>query len=147
MNDLISFLIKAKKNCYASGMIPVSSTRKSSKDLHYSDGNFRYLDSFFGQEHFIGQEIVWQGDRPSWGMNYYGCLLEDAIPEDFPEFLGKALSHIDEQNPYRGINGFSEGDFNYYCTWTGSFEQVRGEEYVIFDDARIYELYFHGGTL
>ncbi|WP_319560645.1 DUF5680 domain-containing protein [Marispirochaeta sp.] len=147
METIIPFLIKAKENCYAAGMIPVSSTRKNSKDLHYSEGDLRYLDSFFGAERFLGQEVVWKKNREVWGMNYYGCLLEDAIPEDFPDFLRKALSRIDKQNPYRGMSGYKEGDFIYQCSWTGAFEQFRGEEYVTFGGSRIYEMYFHGGIL
>ena len=148
MKAVIPFLIKAKKNCYASGMLPISSTRKGSKDLHFAQGDFNYLDSYFGTEQMIGQEIVWQKAHPVWGLNYYGGLLEDAaIPEDFPEFLRHALSQVDEQNPYRGKNGFKEGDFAYSCSWTGSFEQFRGEEYITFNGERIYELFFHGGLL
>ena len=147
METILPFLVKAKKNCWAAGVIPVSSTRKNSKDLHFAEGEFKYLDSYFGSERFLGQEVVWMGKQEIWGMNYYGGLLEDAIPEGFPEFLQKALSQVEEQNPYRGRDGYKDGDFSYHCSWTGSFEQFRGEEYVTFDGSRIYELFFHGGTL
>lgn len=147
MDELLSFLVKAKKNSYAAGVIPVSSTRKNSKDLHFIEGEYRYLDSYFGSERFLGQEVVWKNKLEVWGMNYYGFLLEDAIPEELPEFLKRALSQIDKQNPYRGKDGFKEGDFSYHCAWTGSFDQFRGEEYITFAGTRIYELYFHGGLL
>ena len=91
METVIPFLIKAKRNCYAAGMIPVSSTRKNSKDLHYSEGDLRYLDSYFGAERFLGQEVVWKKNREVWGMNYYGLPARRRHP--------RGLSGVSEAGP------------------------------------------------
>ena len=77
IEQLQSFLVRAKRSTYASGIAPSGESRPGSFDLAYEEGEFRYLDSYFGGIDFIGEEAVWWKGTPVWGMNYYGWMLTE----------------------------------------------------------------------
>jgi hypothetical protein len=143
--DFVPFLIKAKQATYASGRAPDASSRPNSHDLHFDEGDYRYIDTYLGGFHFIGEEAVWQKGIPVWGMNYYGKMLVDAIPDGFGEFLKAALLHVPSDIPYRGPEEYNEGDFSYRCRVNGKLERFIGEEEISFKGKPIYWLAFHGG--
>lgn len=85
MNEdgLRQFLVSAKVNTYAGDGTLSAPSRPNSKDLHYKEGDLLYIDSYFGSADFIGEEVVFENERPIWGMNYYGKMLAPDIPEGF----------------------------------------------------------------
>ena len=143
----ISFLIRAKHDTYASGRNPDASSRPSSHDLDYSEGNLKYIDTYLGGFHFIGEEAVWEGATPIWGMNYYGKMLAVDFPQGFSEFLKSALMRVPREAPYRGPASYSEGNFTFTCTWQGELKCFQGEEEIFFSGERVYWLAFHGGEV
>lgn len=146
--DFIPFLLRAKKSTYAAGEGgKVASSRQASHDLAYREGEWAYLDTYLGGFAFIGEEAVWRQGKPVWGMNYYGTMTVETIPEGFSEFLKLSLRHIPPEAPYRGPAVFQEGKFTYTCQWTGALEGFRGEEAISLDGQLIYRLYFHGGII
>ena len=148
MDTLLDFLVEAKRQTYASGRNPEEGSRTDELTFTYEDGgNYTYHDGYIGAEKFIGQEVILVQTKTIWGMNYYGAMLVDAIPEEFSSFLKTALSLISKDNPFRGPTTLVRGDFSYHSSWIGNLEQFRGEEYITFDNTRIYELFFHGGTI
>lgn len=146
-NALIEFLVEAKRSTYAGHGILTKPSRNNSKDLPYERGAFKYLDSYIGDLHFIGEEVVWYEDKPVWGMNYYGTLLSDNIPKEFGEFLKAALRLVSEDAPYRGPHNYREGELEFICTWQGTLEFFNGEEEIRYQGQTIYRLAFHGGKL
>lgn len=145
--ELISFLIRAKQATYASGRAPDASSRPNSHDLHYSEGEYTYIDTYLGGFHFAGEEAVWQKEKPIWGMNYYGKMLVDSIPAGFGEFLKDALMHVPADCPYRGPVEYNDGDYTYHCKVDGEMERFIGEEEIIFLGKPVYWLAFHGGEI
>jgi hypothetical protein len=146
-NELVTFLIKAKQQTYASGRSPDNSSRPNSHDLHYAEGDFAYIDTYLGGFHFIGEEAVWHKGKPVWGMNYYGKMLVEVIPTGFSEFLKAALLRVPAEAPFRGPAEFNQDAFSYYCHFFGDLERYVGEEEIRLDDQVIYWLAFHGGEL
>jgi hypothetical protein len=147
-NDFIQFLLRAKRATYASGdQGQVFSSRTASHDLAYREGELAYLDTYLGGFAFIGEEAVWQGEKPLWGMNYYGTMTVAEIPSGFSDFLKLALRNAPEEAPYRGPANLIEGSFGYLCQWEGSMEMFRGQEQITLDGQEIYRLYFHGGKI
>jgi len=65
----------------------VSSSRKYSKDLAFEENDYHYLDSYFGEKDFSGEEIVYFKELPIWSMNYYGKMIKENIPESFTKTL------------------------------------------------------------
>ena len=148
MNDqLVQFLIKAKQNTYASGKSPDHSSRPNSHDLHYTEGDYTYIDTYLGGFHFIGEEAVWKDGKPVWGMNYYGKMLVEVIPAGFSEFLKAALMRVPKETPFRGPADYREGIFTYRCRVDGRLERYVGEEEILLDGQPIYWLAFHGGEI
>jgi Domain of unknown function (DUF5680) len=145
--QFIPFLIRAKQHTYASGQVPVASSRPNSHDLEYAEEKYRYIDTYLGGFHFIGEEAVWKKGAPIWGMNYYGKMLVEEIQAGFGEFLKATLMHVQKEAPYRGPENYQEKEFTYHCTWQGTVKQFEGWEEISFHDVLIYRLLFHGGEI
>jgi hypothetical protein len=143
----IPFLIRAKRNTYASGIAPSYSSRPCSHDLQYAESPFLYIDTYLGGIHFIGEEAVWENGVNIWGMNYYGKMLTDRIPEGFSPFLKTSMRQVSPDAPYRGPAQFGQGDFIYHCSWSGSLIQFEGEELIHWKEKPIYHLVYHGGEI
>jgi hypothetical protein len=142
-----SLLIRAKQNTYASGNPATASSRPQSHDLDYSEGRYHYIDTYLGGFHFIGEEAVWENDIPVWGMNYYGKMLVEEIPQRFGEFLKAALLRVPKQAPYRGPADYQDNVFSYHCSWEGELMHFQGWEEIAYQNAPIYRLVFHGGEI
>lgn len=144
---LKEFLVKAKKNTYAGdGSLSVSS-RLSSKDLHYAEGDLHYIDTYLGSADFIGEEAVFENQVPVWGMNYYGKMLVPDIPEGFSHCLKSALKVVPLEYPFRGPAVFEHKEFTYKCFWQGNLSNFTGNEEIYFNVTGIYKLSFHGGMI
>ena len=66
--ELERFIVEAKAQTYVAGGEHVASSRQGSHDLKYQNGEWAYLDSYFGGTDFVGQETVWFGSEPVWSM-------------------------------------------------------------------------------
>jgi hypothetical protein len=77
--ELHSFIIRAKAATYVGGGAKIQSCRPTSHDLRFVDGDWSYLDSYFGGTDFIGEETVWYTGNSIWAMNYYGYILPSAL--------------------------------------------------------------------
>ncbi len=147
IEQLKSFLVRAKRATYASGIAASASSRPQSFDLPYEEGEFRYLDSYLGGIDFVGEEAVWWKGTAVWGMNYYGWMLRDEIPVEFGHFLKAALSQIPFESPFRGPEVYQEGDLRYVCHWSGDLMRFNGEEVIEYQGQAMYKLLFHGGRV
>ncbi len=146
-SEFIKFLVEAKQKTYAGEGRHAPSSRPASVDLPYQQGDYDYLDSYLGGFRFAGEEAVWHKGQPVWGMNYYGWMLVETIPEGFGEFLKQALLKVTPEAPYRGPAVFKAGNFEYHCQWDGQPEQFEGRERILLAGKPVYELVFHGGTI
>jgi hypothetical protein len=145
--ELVDFLVEAKLNTYASQKGKVDSSRKGSHDLAYRKDGYHYIDSYFGEKDFSGEEIVYLGDTPIWSMNYYGKMLRDNVPEGFIETLREALLKIRKEEPYRGCRYYARDRYEYFCTTEGAIGFFHGCETVEYEKKEVYRLYFHGGQV
>jgi len=147
--ELIKFLIKAKKATYAG---TEGDSKKiltdGSKEFSFSNGVYSYRDRYFGSDAFAGEEIVFSNDRAIWSLNYYGRILDKTISEkEIYSFLKLALSEVSETSPFRGPKEFQGSDYRYACEFTGDFDYFSGIESIYIKNHKIYELFFHGGII
>ena len=150
MNDLskfTKFLVKAKQNTYYSKSKKEYPSRPTSNDYAFKMYDYYYLDSYLGNQSFIGEEIIWENEKVFWGMNYNGQLLVDEHPHGFSNFLKEALKNVNEDSPFRGPKEFKQDDFTYECSWDGDINFFSGTETVKYNDKKIFKLNFHGGLL
>lgn len=144
-NEVIEFLINAKKNTYAANkVIEQICTRPKSHDLKYEAGRYKYIDTYLGGERFIGEEAVFVDNEPIWAMNYNGIEINQKFSISF---LKKALLTVNTELPYRGQRKFQDGDYVYICEVYGEFEYFSGKEIMYFQDEKVYECSFSGGIV
>ncbi len=145
IDQIVAFLLVAKKNTYAAADNKVNSCRMNSHDFRYEDKNgYTYLDSYLGGECFSGEEAVWLHDNPVWSMNYAGRVTGDNFDGDF---LKEVLKEVPADAPFRGPKIYTKGDYRYHCKVDGEFVWFRGYEEIFYMDDKIYECYFHGGAI
>ncbi len=141
---VITFLCKAKRECYAGEENMVASTRPQSYDYRYSEGDYTYLDSYFGGEKFAGEEVLYVRNLPVYAMNYCGHVLGDNFSVDF---LKEALLLVPEEYPFRGPLVYNNGDYSYHCFIHGDMDWFQGYEEIFLLQKKIYECHFHGGMI
>ncbi len=141
------FLITAKANSYASGL---EGTKLSGdgKELSFEEAGFSYTDRYFGENPFIGEEIIWKNGRVVWGMNFYGDVSSQAAPVgDVYIFLQKALRAANDDQPFRGPEHFSSQDLEYHNEVQGTIGAFSGVERIFYQDEEVYRLAYHGGVV
>ena len=145
INKIIEFFLVAKKNTYAAANNKVDSCRMNSHDYRYQNKNgFTYLDSYLGGEYFVGEEVVWLHDIPVWSMNYVGRVIGENFSGDF---LKEVLMQVPANLPFCGPEIYTKGNYHYHCKVDSEFVWFQGYEVIFYMDEKIYECYFHGGTI
>ncbi len=145
INSIVAFILLAKKNTYAAADNKTTSSRLNSHDYCFENKDgYTYYDSYLGGECFAGEEAVWLHEDPVWSMNYAGRVIGENFSGDF---LKEALRVVPKEQPFRGPEIYSKGDYHYHCKVDGEFIWFRGYEEIFYTDEKIYECYFHGGVI
>ncbi|MDR2977046.1 MAG: DUF5680 domain-containing protein [Streptococcaceae bacterium] len=144
MDKYIDFLLKAKKNTYANNSGQILSSRPSSYDQWYEEGDLTYIDSYLGTHLFTGEEAIWEANNPVWAMNYTGRVLSDNFSS---KVFKRALMHPTAEYPYRGQPIYREEDYTYVMDVQGEFDWFAGKESMYYKEELVYELLFHGGKV
>ena len=99
VNELRSFLVEAKKSCYAGDGREATPQRPGFKELDFSRGDWNYRDSYVGFFCAPGQEIVRFHDVPIWAMSYDGGMTDELQGDvDLAKrFVEEELSHHAER--------------------------------------------------
>ena len=63
-DELNAVIVRAKAATYVGGGVKASASRPGSHDLGWTEGEWRYLDSYFGGTDFLGQEVLLRGAEP-----------------------------------------------------------------------------------
>lgn len=142
---LFEFIAEARRNTFASGSTPVSNPRLlSSIQLEFQKGDYFYRDIYFnGNKKFIGQEIVYQGSKPIWGMNYAGKQIEKLEIN----FLREALYRLADKCRFGKICEHEKREFRYQDNGQGNLENFLGQEQIFADGKNIYKLDYQGGLI
>ncbi|MCR4712958.1 MAG: DUF5680 domain-containing protein [Treponemataceae bacterium] len=144
LDELISFRLEANVNTYAAFMNETQSTRLDSHDFQYENEDYTYHDTYVGGEQFAGQEAIWKTGKAQYAMNYIGRVLEKEFNVNF---LKEALRAADRKMPYRGPEYYQSGEYTYKCAVNGDFLWFQGYEEIYWHDKKVYECFFHGGTI
>lgn len=142
--EIVRFLIRAKRSTYAGKGAETVATRPKSHDLVFSEEDMMYYDTYIGGAKFAGEEGLWISGIPYWSMNYAGRVIGEHFSGDF---LKAALWNVPEDKPFRGPEYYSDGDYSYKCTVNGGFEWFQGYETISYKEQIIYECHFHGGII
>ena len=149
-NELAQFLHEANKSTYANkDALKAAPARLRSEDYHFEKDGLIYHDTYFGGRDFIGEEIVYKDQKPVWGANYFGFVLDDELNErDIYAFLRKALmQEYEDVIPVRGPAKFSDGEWSYQFSPNGGLENFTGQEEILFNGKVVYRCFVHGGFI
>ena len=149
LDELNQFIVHAKAASYVGGGARSLPYRAGSHDLQLHEGGFSYLDSYFGEADFIGQEIVYFEGRPVWAMNYYGRILEPAriAAQDVGQVIQQSLSEMYRQGRFLGGFEYTVGDSTYRDSSEGDVASFTGVEEILRDGVVVYRLVYHGGLI
>jgi len=147
LQELARFIVKAKRNTYASEGRELRGSDES-KSLQYKEGDYVYRDRYFGSEKFGGEEVVWFKEKPVWVMNYYGGIEKQILDsERVFGFLRKALLRISPDKPFRGPHFYQEGDFEYADSSSGDITRFKGTEEITYQREPVHRLEYAGGLI
>lgn len=149
LEQLAEFLNKANKNTYAAGGVKSSPTRLGSEDFEYKEGSLTYHDTYFGSRNFIGEEVIYEDDKPIWGANYYGYIQDlNFNPKQVYSFLKEALmQEYDNIIPVRGPSSFKSSEFEYRNEVKGDLVNFEGKEQILYNGQMVYKAFYHGGFI
>ena len=149
LDQLTAFIVQAKAATYVGSGAHSAACRPASHDLQFRDGAFAYLDSYFGGADFIGEEVVYFADRPVWALNYYGRILKPALisPAETGQAIQTSLSLMYQQGRFLG--GFEHATpwGTYHDASQGDVTSFTGQEWIMREGVRVYELAYHGGLI
>lgn len=90
---------------YANKSAPkVAPSRLKWEDYHFEKDGLIYHDTYFGGRDFIGEEIVYENEKPVWGANYFGFVLAEKFNTKVywcnSTLAGKGSKKNPEYKPY-----------------------------------------------
>ena len=149
LQNLNAFIVRAKAATYVGDGQHAPSCRPESHDLKFADGDWSYLDSYFGGRDFIGQEVVYHTGSPVWAMNYYGRILrEDLItPAQTGQIIKVSLSSMYAEGRFLGGFEYRHEGFVYTDSSEGAVSCFHGRETIAREGVIAYELVYHGGLI
>lgn len=146
---LEKFIVRAKAATYVGSGVLSLAHRPGSHDLEFYDGEFSYLDSYFGSTDFIGEEVVYYQGQPVWAMNYYGRVLEPRriSSAEAGQMIKESLSHMYQEGRFLGGFEYNTRHGVYHDSNQGDVTSFTGREWITQDEVVVYELYYHGGLI
>jgi hypothetical protein len=149
IEQLSEFIVKAKAATYVGGGVKGPSCRPGSHDLQFQHGPFSYLDSYFGNADFAGQEVVYYEGVAVWAMNYYGRILEPTMIEaaEAGQIIQESLSQMYREGRFLGGFEHETQGGTYVDTSEGDVASFAGREWIQREGVRVYELVYHGGLV
>ena len=149
LHELNAFIVRAKAATYVGGGEHTNACRSGSHDLSFSEGEWNYLDSYFGGSDFIGEEVVYFDGKPIWAMNYYGRILRDDLltAARAGQMIKASLSQMYKEGRFLGGFEYTENDLTYVDSSEGSADCFHGREAICCGQETAYELIYHGGLI
>jgi Domain of unknown function (DUF5680) len=149
LNTLTGFIVRAKAATYVGDGEHTTPCRTGSHDLRFADGDWAYHDSYFGGTDFIGEEVVYVGEKPVWAMNYFGRILRDDLltAAQAGQMIKASLSRMYKEGRFLGGFEHAEHDLTYVDASEGSAESFHGHEIIRRGQEVVYELLYHGGLI
>jgi hypothetical protein len=149
VEGLEAFIVRAKAKTYVGDGASRASSRPGSHDIGQEEGDWSYLDSYFGGTDFLGQEAVWRESVPVWAMNYYGRILRadwiDAATAG--RIIKQALSALYREGRFLGGFMHVDGPHIYVDQSEGDALSFTGHEIIRIGDDVVYRLDYHGGLI
>jgi len=148
-DELTDAIVRAKAATYVGDGTKVSPSRQGALDIGWSEGPWRYRDSYFGGTDFLGQEVLWRDEVPVWAMNYYGYVQRPDLidAQRAGETIKAALSAMYRQGRFLGGFDWSGPHGSYRDQSEGNACHFKGREVILVDGVEAYALDYTGGLI
>ncbi|WP_435299129.1 DUF5680 domain-containing protein [Timonella sp. A28] len=149
IDELQTFIVTAKQRTYVGDALPQDPSAPGSHDIVFSQGDWSYLDRYFGGTNFLGQETVWFRDVPVWSMAYFGVITRPELIDGqrAGETIVAALSSMYDEGRFLGGFSFSGEHGTYVDASEGTVGRFTGREYIEVGGVQAYELSYFGGLV
>jgi Domain of unknown function (DUF5680) len=148
LDDLAAFLHEANLHTYASGKNKIESGQLGSVNFKYQKGPWSFRDSYYGDEKFLGQELISFHNCPVWGASYYGFVTTPSDKHEIYDFLKTALLKQSlSRMPVRGPERHRVEKWIYVNKASGTLASFMGEEYILHDKVHVYKGFYQGGLI
>lgn len=149
IDELERIIVAAKRACYVGDGEKSAASREGSHDLVWSEGPWRYRDSYFGGTDFLGQETVWLGAEPVWAMNYHGFILRPDLidAQRGGETIKAALTAMYAEGRFLGGFAWSGPHGDYVDSSEGGVALFSGDEAIYVAGTKAYGLRYSGGLI
>lgn len=139
IEELRGFLYRAQKHGYGGAEKPID-IADGGHTLSYKEGDWEYIDTWYGGEPFSGlTKITYQG-VVCWTMVYRGEVKAIVNKHSVYACLRPALEQCDPKSPWRGPEVFvAKNGLRYINQWKGNIDNFEGEEFIY--DRTIWSLY------
>ena len=152
IDELVEFIILAKKEAYAGDGKELDPQRPGFKELDFRQEDLYYRDSYSGFFFAQGQEVVYHKGKPIWAMAYSGGMRRE-YHGDIPfaktvfGFLKQALLKVEKSRPFRGPTRLEEGDLLYVDESDGDVKEFRGREKIFYKGKEVFRQDYIGGLI
>ena len=148
--DLLNgVIVRAKAATYVGNGAVAASSRRGSRDLGWSEGDWRYLDSYFGGTDFMGQETLWLVGEPVWGMSYYGRVVRTDLidAQRAGATIKAALAALYAEGRFLGGFEWVGPHGTYVDRNQGDAFHFSGREAIVVEGEEAYVLDYFGGLV
>ncbi len=149
IDDLIAFIVRAKRACYVGSGQKLLPYRLGSHDLQFHEADWAYHDSYVGENDFMGEEIVYYRGKVVWGMNYYGRILQPGkiTSAKAGSIIKQSLTKMYQENRFLGGFINSMDGYIYHDNNEGDPRYFTGREWIELDGEMVYALDYQGGLI
>lgn len=149
ISELNAIIVTAKAATYVGGGSKVAPSRPGAHDLAWTQGDWRYLDSYFGGTDFLGQETLWLAGEPVWAMNYYGYIQRPDLidAQRAGETIKAALSAMYAEGRFLGGFDWTGPHGHYRDQSKGDAAHFHGREVILVGGDEAYALDYFGGLV
>jgi len=149
IDELVNFILRAKRASYVGGGKTLLPYRLGSHDLQFQIADWTYHDSYFGDNDFMGEEIVYHRGIVVWGMNYFGRIIqpEKISSSQAGEVIRQSLTRMYQTGRFLGGFMYSVNEFTYKDQNEGDPLYFTGRESIEVEGQVVYSLDYHGGLI
>lgn len=148
---LYFFIAKALRKTYASlGVEEVSTNSDGFKELHFSEGELVYKDSYTGFFKSRGFEVVRYQNSPIWMCSYGGGMIksEKTLAFETFTFLKKVfLADTLGFKTFRGPQIFTDKNWKYSYSQKGDINEFQGYEEIHLSNELVFFHHIIGGEI
>ncbi len=148
-DKLQKFLIVARTKTYAGNQGKVKPLLLGSDQFEYQESDWFYRDIYYtGNGIFMGLEVVYYQNKPTWSMCYYGNFKQ-TTEEEIDKILRQALLNNWQTTRLWHYVEWIKENYKYVCVPDnqGSIAEMAGTEKIFKNNRQIYYFYYAGGLI